>query len=569
VLSLFTYRNGATEQLFGANEETIYDLTNVPFPSAQDLGTEDGDIFETENGDLIGWGSTDGLEVSEGYTGGDWSVVQFATTGGIYLIGVNGQDTGFIYDGTTFYPNVPGGVYRLDYDAETTPFTVGETLTGGTSGATATILRVVPDDITPTEGYLLLFDVTGGPFDDNETITDGLGGSADADGVEALASPGMTFNDGTTDFTSADMSFVWAYKNRLWFVQKDSLNAWYLDIDQVGGDATVFPLGGIFSNGGSLLFGARWSLESGGEGGLSEQNVFVTTAGEVAIYQGDSPDEAATWAIVGIYRIGNPLGKRAYLRGGGDLAIATTVGLVPLSKAIQLDVTALNVATISYRIADAWNDALRLRGNSNWQAMIWAENKMAVVAPPDLIGSSFPVIYVSNTETGAWARFTGWQALCFEVFRGQLYFGSPEGKVYQANVSGLDDGLPYTGACVPLHDDLDSPASLKVSTVARATTRSNTAVNDRIDMLVNYDITLPPAPDATPLTGTNTWDDGIWGTSIWGSELPTVIGNTWRSAGNMGYNMAPCYQVTSGSVAPQDVELISVETLHTTATPVS
>lgn len=564
VLSLFTYRNGTQEQLFGCNAETIYDLTNVPFPSAEDLGDEDDALFATEGGDTFGWGSTDGLDVSGVYTGGDWVVVQFATSGGIYLIGVNGEDDGFIYDGTAFYPNVAGGIFALAYDAETAPFTEGLVVTGGSSSAAGTIVKIIPDEDDPTLGVMWLKDVTG-TFTDNETITDSDAGSADADGTQTQASPGMDFGA----FTSADMSFVWTYKNQLWFIQKDSLSAWYLDVDSVGGTATEFLMGGIFPNGGALLFGARWSLETGGQGGLSEQNVFVTTQGEVAIYQGISPDDADTWSLVGIYRIGNPLGKRAYLRGGGDLAIATTAGLVPLSKAITLDVTALNVATISYRIADAWTDAIRLRGNDSWQAMIWAEQKLAAIAPPDLIGSSSPVVFVSNTETGAWARYTNWHALCFEVFQGQLYFGSPDGKVYKANVGGSDDGDVYTGVVVPLFDDLGAPASLKIAGVARARTRANTRVSDKISALFDYSISLPPAPDATPLTGTNTWGDGVWGTSQWGSELPSFIGQNWNSAGGTGYSMAPCYQVTSGSIAPLDVELISMDTLHQTAEEVT
>src|SRR3546814_3635141 len=83
------------------------------------------------------------------------------------------------------------------------------------------------------------------------------------------------------------------------------------------------------------------------DSGLSEQNIFVSTEGEVAVYQGSDPGEAATWSKVGVYRIGKPLGARAHFRGGGDIAIATSVGLVPLSKAISLDVTSLNVATVS------------------------------------------------------------------------------------------------------------------------------------------------------------------------------------------------------------------------------
>src|SRR3546814_7978346 len=60
------------------------------------------------------------------------------------------------------------------------------------------------------------------------------------------------------------------------------------------------------------------------DSGLSEQNIFVSTEGEVAVYQGSDPGEAATWSKVGVYRIGKPLGARAHFRGGGDIAIATS-----------------------------------------------------------------------------------------------------------------------------------------------------------------------------------------------------------------------------------------------------
>lgn len=561
VTSLFSYRNGTQEHLFGANAHAIYDLSEIEF--AQDALIGDGTfLLATENGDVFGWNSTDGRVVADGFTSGDWSVIQFATTGGIYLVGVNGVDTGFLYDGDVLYPLIKGGVARLDYDASSAAFSAGDTLTGDTSGATATIWRAY--DAGNGTGYVLLTGTTG-TFTDNETLTGSTGGSALANGSAQIAAPGVDFGS----LSSANMAFVWSYKNRIWFAERESLNAWYLPVDSIGGEAKVFPMGGVFANGGELLFGARWSLESGGQGGLSEQNVFVSSNGEVAIYQGSSPEELATWSLVGVYRIGAPLGRRAYLRGGGDLAIATTVGLVPLSKAISLDVTALNVATVSYKIADAWTEAIEMRGTAGWQAMIWPEAKLAVVAPPDLLGSSGPVMFVSNTETGAWARFTNWHALCMEVYQGDLFFGSTDGRVFRANAGGLDDGEVYSGAVVPLFDDMGIGASVKIGKMARARVRANGVVNDDVTLLSDFSTVLPAAPDAAVLTGSNTWDSGVWGQSAWGAPTPNVINQEWRSAGAIGYSIAPCFQVTSGSVAALDVELIDFETLHTTAEAVT
>lgn len=67
----------------------------------------------------------------------------------------------------------------LDYDTQTANFTVGDILTGGTSGATA---RITADSDSGATGTLSLQDVDG-VFVDDETITDESGGSATANGA--------------------------------------------------------------------------------------------------------------------------------------------------------------------------------------------------------------------------------------------------------------------------------------------------------------------------------------------------------------------------------------------------
>lgn len=74
-----------------------------------------------------------------------------------------------------------GLVYLLDYDAQTANFTVGDTLTGGTSGATATI---VADTDNGATGTLSVIGVTG-TFVENEIVTGSSGGSATANNASS------------------------------------------------------------------------------------------------------------------------------------------------------------------------------------------------------------------------------------------------------------------------------------------------------------------------------------------------------------------------------------------------
>eukprot|EP00873_Tetraselmis_striata_P020805 jgi/Tetstr1/441069/TSEL_029337.t1 len=110
--------------------------------------------------------------------------------GDVFTLADHGLRTGDgLYPTTTADGLTAETIYRViaqETDAvyfynQTAAFTVGQTLTGGTSGATATIDKI---DDRGTWGLLYLSNLTGAYVVD-ETITDGAGGSADAQKVNA------------------------------------------------------------------------------------------------------------------------------------------------------------------------------------------------------------------------------------------------------------------------------------------------------------------------------------------------------------------------------------------------
>lgn len=561
--SLFSYVVGNQRELFGANDSTIYNLTTILEAGNTLLGTEDEDILGTEGGDQLGWESTEGLDVMAGLSGGNWVVVQFATAGGTYLIGVNGEDPSFVYDGAAFYPQVSGGVYLLNYDGGTVEFTAGETLTGGTSSATATILKVVPTDPDNPEvaGVLWLTDVTGGPFTDDEAITDGSGGAAVANGVDTLV-PGtnMTFG-GTPGLTTADLSYVWVYKNRLWFLQKDSLNSWYLDVDQIAGELTLFPLGGVMGKGGSLTFGTTWSQDVGD--GLNALNAFVSSEGEAAVYQGSNPADANDWGIVGVYQTGKPMGAKAHVRIGGDIAVASDIAFVPLSEALRTEYSELGANSLSAPIEALWPEQVLARAASPWHCALWTERQIVVVGLPTVDGQA-PGMLVMNSRTRKWAWFTNWGSTCLHVFNGRLFIGDTEGRVYEANVTGLDDGEPYTATYLPSFDQLDVPGHKTVSMV-RAVLRGPYVVREQMSTHTDYSVKLPAAPAATTVSAPGVWGDPatIWGQFNWGSTSAKDVQQNWRNQFGTGEVISVGLQITSGAIAPLDTEIIRTDVLFT------
>src|SRR6478752_478731 len=407
--TLMSYSSGNQEKLFGATRTNIYDITVVADPN----------ISPTP--------------VVTGQTDGNWYFTQFSTTGGNYLIAVNGNDPMQIYDGTAWYAITNQNVYKINFDAKTSPFTVGATVTGGTSGASAVISSIVDNGTT---GWLIVGTITG-TFVDNELVTGG-GGSATVNGVADQLFVGITGVD------TSDLIYVWSFKGRLFFIEKNSLNAWYLPADAIGGAMTILPLGGEFSLGGFLLIGASWSLDTSGSGGLSEQCIFISNEGQVLAFQGTDPSAVATWTKVGRYRTGKPLGAKSFITAGGDLIMSTTLGFVPLSQVLQKDVAALSPNAVSYSIETQWNDLVALRGETPWHAKTWPENQMVVIALPTVNGQP-PRMLITNPRTGAWTEYTNWNGHCLETINGRLFYGSDNGIVVEANVTGTDMGTVYTG----------------------------------------------------------------------------------------------------------------------------
>lgn len=411
----------------------------------------------------------------------------------------------------------------------------------GVSGGSAVVSSLAGGDWVSCQ-----FTTSGGTY---LRLVNGVDTPQIYDGATFTTSPAIT----GTGLTASDLNFVWAYKSRLFFVQKDSLSAWYLPVDSIGGAATEFPLGGVFQLGGSLLFGASWSLSDGG--GLSDNCVFITTEGEVAVYAGDNP---ASWTLVGKYQVGRPLGKHAFVRSGGDLLIATEIGVIPLSQATDKTIENLAPAAMTYPIEEEWNKAVRRRGSANWFIEIYPARQMLVVGISPLSGVR-ETMFVANVRTKAWCVYPDISAYCLLSFEGGLYLGTTLGRVRRMETTGSDDGEPYTAAMAPLFDDMGAPESAKSGNYIRASFRGDSDPKPRLSMLYDFDVTLPPAPDAYAETPAPVWGVGKWGSAKWGASRALSIYEAERSTRGLGYVLAPCIQVTSAGESAPQIEVSRLE----------
>ncbi len=328
-------------------------------------------------------------------------------------------------------------------------------------------------------------------------------------GASWTTTPAITFSDSTT---SAQLNCGWLFKNREFFIKNATLDAYYLDVNAIGGAASVFPLGGVMKLGGSLLTGFSWSLESGD--GLSDMCVFVSTEGEVAIYAGSDPSDANDFALRGIYRIGKPLGKNAWIRAGGDVLVATIDGLIPMSQVLQRDRESLSLVSVSRPIEDLWQAAAKAT-QYGWTLKQWPEQNLVFVSFPSNIVVE-DTTFVLNVQTGRWSTLSNWRASCFETLQGSLFFGSIGGYCWQGDVTGEDDGLPFTAAYLSQFLPPQQFGQRATASLAQMYIHAAAKPNVRLFARADGNKTEPVLPAVTTY-GENigVWDVGQWDVGQW------------------------------------------------------
>ena len=359
-----------------------------------------------------------------------------------------------------------------------------------------------------------------------------------------------------TGIGTAIFSNVTTFKNRLYFVESNSLNIWYLATNAVAGAATSFPMQGVFRLGGYIIAAGSWAIDS--TSGIYDSFVIVTSEGEVAMYDGSDP---ASWSLKGTYKISRPLGERCMSKAGGDLMIMTEDGIVPMSKVQTLDQIALQNVAVTQPIQPEWINSVILRsGLVGWQVTLWSLQSMAIINLPKAT-SADRTQYVVNARTGAWARYVGWDANCFAVYNNKLFYGSSDGRVMQAEVGSADDGQNYTVTIFPNFTSLGGGVNKKQMRMIHPYITSNFYQDMRITVNVDFDLSIPDAPSSFAAPANNAlWDVSLWDVAVWSGGLQTQ--KHWQTANGFGVVFAPILQATLSTASQTaDIRLMRTDIL--------
>lgn len=346
----------------------------------------------------------------------------------------------------------------------------------------------------------------------------------------ALQTASITVSSGEP---SSDIINCVVYQDRIWGVLKNSTKAGYLAVDSVQGAFTVFDVGNQFINGGYLQAIGTFSTDT--IDGPNEFICFISSQGDVAVYLITDPTTSDGISFRGRSEISQPVGDRCLCKIGADLGVICLDGVLPISHILTYDKAALIGASITKNIKAAITQAVRSgKDLFGWSLTSYPRNTMAILNVP-IMENGTQEQYVMNTLTGAWCRFTGQNANCWEVFLDKPYFGGNDGVVRLADETGGDEDQTLMADMRSAFNYYGARGQLKQWTTLRPNMTINVAfpVDPEIGLNIDFstDALLNPITFGTGVTQA-LWDIALWDIATWPGDITSI---DWVGANGVGY----------------------------------
>ena len=402
---------------------------------------------------------------------------------------------------------------------------------------------------TPGEWYSVNYRTPGGNF--LCAVSAGAGYfnySTVAGWVEVASGSGagkIEFPAGDTT-TTKDFATCFVWKNRLWFIKKDSSVAYYLPVQSITGKVVPFDFGPLLAHGGSLAFGADWTYDGGG--GMDDFLIIMGTNGDMLVYQGTDPAAATTFEVKGVWYAGRlPGGRRGFCQHGGDLLILTEFGVQRVSDYVSGRISdPIGQASLAPKF-NPWLARLVTRdiAFNYWFILPYPTEELLYVGSPIVsLTTGTRLNYLMNALTNNWSSTSGLDTLCAVLFQGRFMYGTRDGKVLQG-FYGVRDGDNYTSSVFGNEVtaqintgfyDYGSPTANKTATRVRLCGITQGPFAFFAKIVPEYNIVEnQQSPPPNTLSGYS-WDVGLWNQATW-EELRATF-HDWFGVAGFGKKLA-------------------------------
>ena len=469
--------------------------------------------------------------------------INVGTTGGHFMVAVNGDDAALLYDGTNW----------ISYASTATAQTISTITRGGTGNLTATVTTAVAHGLI-TGNQIVVAGASPAQYNGTFIITR-TGATtftytmATAPATDATTVGTYTINYAITGVNSNTFVHVNLFKNFLFFVQENSMEVWYLPVGQVAGVALKLDFGGIARMGGYIQAMGTWTIDAGQ--GADDYAVWITNNGETIVYNGTNPNSADTWALKGVWQLGQTFNRRCFLKWSGDLLLLTQDGLVPLAAALQssrLDPRVNLTDKIYYEISQ---EASLYSANFGWQINYFASENMLIINVPSGNGVRQ---FCMHTISKAWCSFSNINAKCWELSYDQMYFGG-DGFVGRFWDSYSDNGNNINAVVQQAYSYFDAPGQQKRFTMIRPIFQTDNGLPGVL-VGINTDFDAQNSLGAVSFNAVSStlgvWDTAKWDRDVWGGAL--ALTRLWQGVTGIGYSGGIIMKIASQGI---DVHWVS------------
>jgi len=321
---------------------------------------------------------------------------------------------------------------------------------------------------------------------------------------------------------------VLPWKNRLWFVEKDTARAWYTGISSLFGEVNYFHFGSRFKYGGDLRCLASWSVR--GAQSLDDLLVAVSGGGDVLIYQGTDPAQPATFGLQSVAFVGAvPAGRRLTTDFGSELLIMSSLGIIPASKLISGSILYDSTQYATAKIANYFNSLMQsTAGTRGWAMRLHPKDNCLMVLVPTTINQPAITLAMSLVTKG-WHQFRDWpMGVCAEPWEGDLYFGSGDGSgrlfLNDGDVDGVElanpnNYSPITWSVLGAFSNLGRPTLKRIQLIQPRVLSSGGWELYQAAARYGFDFSEITQALLGGVGGAGTWDSGLWDSAVWQSDF--------------------------------------------------
>jgi hypothetical protein len=397
-----------------------------------------------------------------------------------------------------------------------------------------------------------------------------------ADGVNGLfeyteSTDAWTQVTGITGPTITNVCFVVVHKQRIWMIEENSTQAWYLPVGSKSGTATPFYFGSKFPHGGRLNGLYNWTVDGGA--GVDDILIAVSSAGDVIPYKGEDPSSAETWSNIGTYFIGKqPKGRRLATEHGGNVLLLSAWGLVSMSDLLQGVDARDSASSLAFKISKPIRQALSSTLNEyGWEPLFVPAIGSLIVMSPQAPSTKYQQ-YVMNIATESWGYWRGVPGDCMVEWNGKIYFGTSDSVVHVMDVyrdgvtltppvSG-DNGDPIEFSLLTSYQKYGQNGLFKQVQLIRPDMLSSNVPTYQTKALYDYEVGELVQVPLIETSDESLFGSAIWDAAIWSSGV-AVNSNRLIGSGGLGRAIA----IACRGECLDETRLVSFDVMWTSGGP--